>query len=256
MKINQTAAQLYTLREQLKTPADIATSLKKVKKIGYDAVQVSGMGPIDESDLVKILDDNGLSCCATHEPGDAIINDTAKVIDRLNKLNCKYTAYPHPSNAYFTNLQGVKKLAAQLDAAGAEMAKEGITLTYHNHSIEFQRVEGKTILQWLYDETATENLQGEIDTYWVQHGGGNPISWCKKLNGRLPLLHLKDYIVNEKSEPVFAEIGNGNLEWKSIIDAAEQAGCLWYIVEQDTCPADPFDSLKQSYNYIGENLCT
>ncbi|RKX34780.1 MAG: sugar phosphate isomerase/epimerase, partial [Verrucomicrobia bacterium] len=44
MKINQVAAQLYTLRDHIKTPADIAASMKKVREIGYTAVQVSGMG--------------------------------------------------------------------------------------------------------------------------------------------------------------------------------------------------------------------
>ena len=44
MKKSQIAAQLYTLREHLKTPADIAASLKKVKAIGFDAVQLAMRG--------------------------------------------------------------------------------------------------------------------------------------------------------------------------------------------------------------------
>ena len=62
MRRKQIAAQLYTLREFLKTPEDIAISLKKVKKIGFDAVQVSGLGPIDAAELKKILDGEGLIC--------------------------------------------------------------------------------------------------------------------------------------------------------------------------------------------------
>ena len=73
MKINQVAAQLYTLRDHLKTPEDIARSLKKVRAIGYQAVQVSGMGPIGEAELLKILANEGLTCCATHEPGQVIL---------------------------------------------------------------------------------------------------------------------------------------------------------------------------------------
>ena len=73
MKKDRIAAQLYTLREFLKTPADIAESLKKVKKAGLDAVQISGMGPIDLDELNKILDGEGVVCCATHESGADII---------------------------------------------------------------------------------------------------------------------------------------------------------------------------------------
>ena len=77
MKKSQIAAQLFTLRDFLKTPEDIAASLRKVKQIGYDAVQVSGMGPVAEEELVKILDGEGLICCATHEPGKKIVEETA-----------------------------------------------------------------------------------------------------------------------------------------------------------------------------------
>ena len=50
------------------------------------------------------------------------------------------------------------------------------------------------------------------------------------------------------------EIGSGNLEWKPILEAADEAGCLWYIVEQDVCPGCPFESLKMSYDYLSENF--
>ncbi len=72
--------------------------------------------------------------------------------------------------------------------------------------------------------------------------------------GRLPLLHMKDYMVNDENAPQFAEIGVGNLPWPQIIAAAEESGCEWFIVEQDTCPGDPFDSLQISFDYIRANL--
>src|SRR5439155_1236758 len=99
-------------------------------------------------------------------------------------------------------------LAAKLDAAGAALRKAGQVLTYHNHAIEFVRHGKKTGLEILFDETAPENLQGEIDTYWVQFGGGDPVDWCRRLKGRLPLLHMKDYGFSKKNEPAMAEIGN------------------------------------------------
>ena len=93
-----------------------------------------------------------------------------------------------------------------------------------NHQIEFRRLSGKPILEILFEETDPRYLQAEIDTYWVQNGGGDPVAWCHKLKGRLPILHMKDYTVNASNlEPTFAEIGNGNLAWKPIIAAAEAA---------------------------------
>ncbi|MBN1900112.1 sugar phosphate isomerase/epimerase [Candidatus Sumerlaeota bacterium] len=254
MKIEQVAAQLYTLREFMKTPPEIEASLKKVKAIGYQAVQLSALGPIPEKDLAKILSDLELTCCVTHEPGEKLLNEPEKIIERLSILNCKITGYPHPSGVSFNTLDDVKQFARKLNQAGKVFRKAGVTLVYHNHHIEFRRFGDKTILEILYEETDPENLQGLLDTYWAQYGGGDPVAWCRKMKNRLPAIHLKDYVINEENKPEFAEIGQGNLDWKSIIKAAEDSGCLWYCVEQDICRRDPFESMKMSFNYIKENL--
>jgi sugar phosphate isomerase/epimerase len=148
----------------------------------------------------------------------------------------------------------VAALAAKLDAAGAVLADAGQVLAYHNHHHEFARVDGRLVLEQLYALTNPRNLQGEIDTYWVQFGGGDPVAWCRKLANRLPLLHLKDYAINSENQVVFAEIGSGNLDFPAIIAAAEASGCEWFIVEQDTCPGDPFDSIRISLDYIKSHL--
>ena len=146
-------------------------------------------------------------------------------------------------------------LADRFNKAGEVYYKNGIILTYHNHNCEFKKINGELVLDLIYNNTNPKYLQGEIDTYWVQSGGCDPIEWCKKLSGRLPLLHLKDYKINAESQIVFGEIGYGNLNWKSIVSEAEKSGCEWFIVEQDVCPGDPFDSLKMSYDYLLENIC-
>jgi sugar phosphate isomerase/epimerase len=257
MKINQVAAQLYTVREFLKTPAEIESSLREIRAIGYQAVQLSALGPIPNKDLAEILSDLELICCVTHEPGEKILVEPENIIDRLAILNCRITGYPHPSGVLLETLDDVKQFAGRLNRSGRMFREAGITLVYHNHHIEFRRIGGKTILEILYDETDPENLQGILDTYWVQFGGGDPVAWCRKLKNRLPAIHLKDYIINEENKPDFAEIGQGNLDWKSVVKAAEESGCLWFCVEQDLCRRDPFESLKMSYNYIKENLtCT
>lgn len=256
MKINQVACQLYTLRDHLKTPADIASTLKRVREIGYQAVQVSGMGPIPEEDLNAILAAEGLTCCATHEPSDVIRKEPEVAIERLKKLNCTLTAYPYPGGVDMADVSSMNSLIADLNRAGELMAAEGITLTYHNHGIEFVKTDGITALDRIYDNTDPKFLQGEPDTYWIHYGGGDNVKWCKKLAGRLPMMHLKDYCFTTENQPTFCEIGAGTLDFKAIIAAAESGGCQWFIVEQDTCPVDPFASIQQSFDYIAANLCS
>ncbi len=255
MKVSQVAAQLYTLRKHLKTPEDIVASLRKVRAIGYQAVQVSGMAPIAEDELMRILDGEGLTCCATHEPGQRIVEEPERVVERLAKLNCTYTAFPNPGAYSMNTAEAVKSLAAMLDKSGKVLAEAGQVLTYHNHAGEFMRFGAHTALDLMYMHTESRHLQGELDTYWVQAGGADPVAWCRKLKGRLPLIHIKDYAIDAEHKPRFAEIGYGNLDFKAIVREAEAAGCLWFIVEQDTCPGDPFDSLKMSFDYIQSELC-
>ena len=254
MKASQLAAQLYSVRDYLKTPADIATSLQKIRAIGYQAVQVSGMGPIPEADLVKLCRDNGLTICATHEPSDQILTNPQAIVDRLQKLNCRITAYPYPGGVKFDSVASVKELCRRLNAAGKVLHEAGQVLCYHNHHTEFQRVAGQPALEIIYAETDPQYLQGEPDTYWVQFGGGDPVAWCTRLKGRLPIIHLKDYMVQPDNKVTYTEIGNGNLDWKKIIAAADAAGCQWFAVEQDECPGDPFESLRQSCAYL-QTLC-
>lgn len=46
------AAQMYTLRDFTKTAEDLRSTFQKVSAMGYEAIQISGIGPIDPK-LVK-----------------------------------------------------------------------------------------------------------------------------------------------------------------------------------------------------------
>lgn len=256
MKIEQVALITFTIREFIQTPEGFRESMKKLADIGYQAVQISGM-PHDvmpPEEIAAVCAENGLTICATHEPSEMILNAPDKVVERLNTLGTKYTAYPNPANIDFTAPAECHAWIRKLDEAGAVLQAADKVLTYHNHAREFYQWEGKTVLQHLVEKTSPQNLQFEPDTYWVQLGGGCPVAWCKRLKGRLPLLHIKDVGVREGNTPIMHEIGHGNLDFKPIIAAAEQSGCEWFIVEQDTCPRDPFDSAKMSFDYIQANL--
>jgi len=254
MNIEQVALQLYTLRDSLKTPPDVAATLRRVREIGYRAVQASGLGPIEPGELREMLDGERLTLCATHESADEILDAPERVVDRLGALGCDLSAYPYPRGVDFSSEGSVQELIQKLNRAGEVFHKAGMTLCYHNHQHEFRKLGGSLVLERIYAETDPKHLQGEIDTYWVQYGGGDPVSWCEKLSGRLPIVHLKDYRVNADNQPTFAEVGSGNLNFKAIVAAAEGAGCRWFAVEQDTCEGDPFESVRESLEYIRAHL--
>ncbi len=257
MKIEQVAAQLYTVREFTKTADDLANTFRRLREIGFHAAQVSAVGPIPPEEIRRMADGEGITICATHEPTDTILNEPESVVERLDKLGTTYTAVPNFGLSYdIAKLEDVDLIISKMEAAGAVLRKGGKVLTYHNHAREFAWHEGAPVLERIYGGTSPEHLQGEIDTYWVQFGGACPVEWCRKLAGRLPLLHIKDYAIGFDNKPYFAEIGYGNLNFKAIIEAAEASGCEWFIIEQDICPGNPFDSLRKSFDYIKANLVT
>lgn len=242
------AAQLYTLRDFTKTPADIAKTLARVKKIGYSAVQASALGPIEPKELANILKNEGLACCATHIAMDRMRDETQAVIGEHHLWGCKYTAvggfFPKdPTAADFHNF------ARDYNEVVKKFAGSSLRLGYHNHSHELAKFDGKTAMAMLFDELSPE-IFFEIDTYWITHGGGDPATWIKKVAGRIPCVHLKDMGIRYPREQYMMEVGEGNLDWPGILAACKTSGVEWYIVEQDTCYRDPFDSLETSYKNL------
>jgi len=256
MKIEQVALITYTIRDFIQTPEDFRESMKKLAEIGYKAVQISAMAHdvMPPEEIAAVCAENCLTICATHEPSSMVLDEPEKVVERLRRLGTKYTAYPFPAGIDFSNPESREKLIQQLDHSGAVLREAGLVLTYHNHANEFYKWDGKPALQHILEQTAPGNLHFEPDTYWVQLGGGDPVEWCQRLKGRLPLLHIKDVGVSEDNLPTMHEIGAGNLDFKKIISTAEESGCEWFIVEQDTCPGDPFESAKMSFDCIKANL--
>ncbi len=76
-----------------------------------------------------------------------------------------------------------------------KLAQAGLSFSYHNHSFEFVKFAGRTGLEILFEDSDARYLQAELDTYWVQHGGADPVAWIRRLDGRIPVIHLKDMVM-------------------------------------------------------------
>lgn len=246
--VNRIAMQLYTLRNIMREPKEMAATLRALRKIGYTAVQVSGIGPIEPAELKKITDDLGITICATHTGYEDLMNNLDKVIEKHKIWNCDQVAVPVAPDPR-RNGKGYVAFAKEMTKVGKKLAAEGITLSYHNHSFEFMRFGGKLGLDLIYDNSDPKYFQAEIDTYWVQHGGGDPVAWCTRMAGRLPLVHLKDYGITDQG-PTFMEIGEGNLNMPAILKACKKARTKWYLIEQDVCRRPVLESAKISYRNL------
>jgi sugar phosphate isomerase/epimerase len=247
------AAQLYTVRRSIQTEDGLAESLSKIRQIGYKAIQVSGIGPISNEVVKQIADDNGLTICITHISYDQLWHHIEAVIEQHLLWQCKNVAIGSLPGEFRENEDGYRRFAAEASQVGEKLAKHGLTFSYHNHSFEFVRFGSRTGLDIIFEESDPRYLQAELDTYWIQHGGGSPASWICKVKNRMPVVHLKDMAVVPDAwnvQQVMAEVGEGNLDWPEILSACKQTGVEWYAVEQDTTPGDPFNSLAISFRNL------
>lgn len=248
MRVDQIAAQLYTVREFCKTAEEFEKTLKAIKELGYSAVQVSGVGPIAPEIIKEITERLELTICATHISYERLTTDLEAIIQEHLSWNCKYVGIGALPESFRTSKEGYIAFAEQFNEISDKLASAGLQFVYHNHHFEFTKYDGITGMDLLL-QTSNPSFGFELDMYWVQAGGANPVDWINKVQGKMQVIHLKDMaIVNNNA--VFAEIGEGNLNWFAILEASRNTGVEWYVVEQDTCLRDPFESLAMSFNYL------
>ncbi len=246
-------AQLYTVREFTNTIEDVEETLKKVADIGYKAVQISGFGPVDMGEVANICEGEGLDVAATHKGWASFKDDLDAVIEEHKIMGCKHPAIGGLKSEYNRNKDGVKRFIDELIPVAEKLKEAGMDFSYHNHSHELIQYDGKTWLGMLYEQAPKDILKAEIDTYWIQAGGGDPAQWIRMCSGREPLVHFKDMVVSPEKETRFAEVGEGNLNWEAIVEACENGGVEYALVEQDNCyERDPFESLAISYRNMKE----
>ncbi len=128
---------------------------------------------------------------------------------------------------------------------------------YHNHCFEFKGERGQRPIDILLERWDKKDVGLELDVFWVNVGGADPVEMLKRVAGRVPLVHLKDkakgtpvLYEEAKAGQAFREVGAGVLDFPAILAAAENAGAKHYFVEQDQTPGDPVASLKQSYDFL------
>jgi len=245
MDTGKIVAQLYTVRQFTQNPEDVKKTLHKVKEIGYNAVQVSGFGPIDPYHLRDLANEAGVKIVATHVPYNRMVNDFDALVNEHKLWDCKYVGLGSMPAEYRVGRDGFLKFAREASEIAKKFADKGLKFIYHNHKFEFEKFNGVTGMEILLNETDPEAFGFEIDTYWVQAGGANPVEWIRKVAGRMDVIHFKEMAIKEDKQ-VFAEVGEGNLNWNEILKACRDTDVKWYCVEQDTCPGDPFDSLAIS----------
>jgi sugar phosphate isomerase/epimerase len=255
-------------------------TLRKVSEIGYNAVEISQipMTPENVAELDRSRTELGMDIAALSvametpkgRPGDSLAEHFDKIVEDAKRLDSKLLRIGMLPFSAMTSIGAVVDFAKQADDYAERLQEQGLGLYYHNHHIEFAKFDGKYMLDIIAENSPAMGM--EIDVHWVQRGGLDPVRTLEKYAGRTAMVHLKDYRIGTLPEEAFglldsgdimgfmtefknvvqfAEVGEGNLDFASIIPAAQAAGAEYLLVEQDELYGRTvWEALQTSYDNL------
>lgn len=236
-------------------------TLRRVRDIGYRAIEVSQI-PMQEDNIAQLerarnelgIEIAALSAGLSASPGgtDSLEQDLDKIIADSHRLGTRMVRIGMLPFEAMGSLDRLLDFCDRTDAYAQRLADSGIRLYYHNHHVEFAKFDGRLMLDIIADRAPNVGL--ELDVHWLQRGGVNPVAVIEQYAGRVRMVHLKDYRIGKLPDSAFdalakgdiagfmtafagvvqfGEVGEGNLDFASIIPASIASGAEYLLVEQD-----------------------
>jgi sugar phosphate isomerase/epimerase len=272
--------QLYTLGDMMST--DAKGTLQKLAAIGYKELESAGSQKgnfygYKPKELAAMIKDAGMTWRSAHVGGAAFTRESImkmaktaedsarieKMMERMKNmpksLNLKENhqeladaaaeggiGYLVCSSIPVSTLDEIKTAVEVFNKAGEACKKVGVQFAYHNHTSEFDEVEGHRPFDYILSNTDKNLVKMELDLAWATKAKQDPVALFKMHPGRFPLWHVKD-LNKETMNP--AEVGSGVVDFKHIFDNAASSGMKYYFVEQDGAP-QPIQNVTNSFNYL------
>ena len=261
--------QLYSLRDDM--ARDFEGTLKKVKEIGYDYVEFAGYFGHSAEEVKAILDKYELKAVSVHQAPSLFIDEGQSAVDYIKTLGVSYAAVPWYEASKLAGTDEWDNTVEVFTKVGELLSASGIQMLYHNHDFEFEKYDNKYLFDYIYETMPFINP--EIDVCWVGYAGVSPIETIKKYNGRVGIVHFKDYTCkngakgavyalidengNEKKPSKeengfkFTPVGYGVQDFDAIIAACRECGTEYVIVEQDqTYDTAPIEACRMSREFL------
>lgn len=260
---NGIGLQLWTVRNQIES--DRSGTLKAIADAGYKQIELGKV--VDSEDLVKEAKDLGLEVRSAFFNWETIANpankdapSVDKVIEVAKGFGLDYLVFGYIGKSARDTADKLRTIADNANAAAEKIQAAGMKMSYHNHSFEFEKLDGEQTGFEIFMERFDDKLVNfELDVFWAAIGGWDPVETIQKLGKRLGQIHLKDLkagvgtIYDEGKVPkdAFQEVGDGTIDIKAVMDASEALGVTQFHVEQDESP-DPIASIGQSAKYAAK----
>ncbi len=245
--------QLYSIRDAIKQ--DFHGSVKKLADIGFTGIEAAGYADgqfygMSPADFRKSIEATGMKVLSSHTqrrladvPSStdwtAVWSWWDQAIKAHKDAGMSYLVVP--SMPVPKTLADLKIYCDYYNEIGRRCNEAGIRFGYHNHSFEFQEIEGQLMYDFMLKNTDPSKVFFQMDVYWVVRGGHSPVEYFKTYPGRFEHLHLKDH----------KELGqSGMVGFDAILKSLQVAGVKKMIVEVEKYTMDPMESIRVSYDYL------
>jgi len=242
-RIQRIGLQLYTVRDLMR--ADLEGTLARVAAIGYKEVEFAGYFGRTPQQVRTVLSRNHLTAPAAHIGIEPLRGDWAKALADARAVGHQYLVVASTPQEDQRSLDAWRRVGELFNRAGEQALGAGITLGYHNHDFEFNRLEGQLPFDVLLESTDPRYLKIEMDLFWIRKGGQDPLAYFQRWPGRFPMVHVKDMAADGR----MVDVGAGATDWREIFRHRQQAGIEHYFVEHDE-PGDAIASVTASYRYL------
>lgn len=230
--------QVWTVREKL--VKDFPGTLKEIASLGYETVEMcsppgyadSGFGPLmklSPGEMKKIINDAGLKLESTHYGMDELKNHLDERIEFAKESGQKQmilSSFWLPETA---SLDDWRKAADELNRIGRKTSEAGIQAGYHNHHMEFAKIDGTLIYDVLMKELDPDLVKMQFQVAVITLGY-KASDYFKRYPGRFISAHLSDWTKPENKE---SALGQGVVDWKEFFSASKTAGLKNIFVEME-----------------------
>jgi len=231
--------QAYTFRKSF--PIDIAKTLDTIKMMGFTEMESGSHGMPPEA-FKKLCEERHITIPSSEANYDQLIKSPDSIAHNAKALGAKYVMcawIPHHDGVF--TLEDAKKAVDVFNKAGKVLKDSGIILCYHAHGYEFQPYENGTLLDYLFKNTNPHYVSFEMDIFWIQFGGGNPVALLKKYGNQWKLMHLKDMrkgtikdLTGGTSTDNDVVLGTGEINIPAILKEAKKIGIKHYFIEDES----------------------
>ncbi len=223
--------QLYTLRDVIQE--DPEAVLRQLASFGYKQIE-SYEGPqgiywgMGNKGFKSLMDELEMNMISSHVNNFDDFDSFARKADEAAEIGVKYLICPYAKQE---TLDDYKELAQKFNRAGEIANQAGIRFAYHNHGYTFQKVDGEYPQDLLMRRCDPELMDFELDIYWVAAVNEDPAAWLKRYPNRFKLGHVKD--IKRNGEPQTTTLGQGEIDWATLLPLARVQGMEYFIVEQE-----------------------